>query len=224
MKKYLSHGMGVNSTALMLLLEDEGHEFESVFANHAGDYPETYEYLGYLRSQGHDITEIIPDESGCSTLEEYCLKYHIAPMRMRRWCTDKFKIRPMHKYFEKPCTCYIGICKDEEKRVYNAKPVQGITTIYPLIEQNITRKDCIEIIQKHGLKVPPKSGCWLCPFMGKIEVRQLMLNHPDLYERRKRIEKQIRIKDGGKPIFLGDKPIEEISMENIPTIETFLEV
>jgi len=42
---YLSHGMGVNSTALMLLLEDQGVEFESIFVNHGGDFPETYEYL-----------------------------------------------------------------------------------------------------------------------------------------------------------------------------------
>jgi len=41
MRKYLSHGVGVNSTALMLLLEDEGVEFESVFVDHGGDYPET---------------------------------------------------------------------------------------------------------------------------------------------------------------------------------------
>jgi len=40
MKNYLSHGMGVNSTALMLLLADEGIEFESVFVYHGGDYPE----------------------------------------------------------------------------------------------------------------------------------------------------------------------------------------
>ena len=52
MKKYLSHGMGVNSRALMLLLEDEGIEFENVFVNHGGDYPETYEYVIYLKDKG----------------------------------------------------------------------------------------------------------------------------------------------------------------------------
>jgi len=51
MKKYLSHGMGVNSTALMLLLEDEGIEFESVFIDHGGDYPETYEYVNYQKKR-----------------------------------------------------------------------------------------------------------------------------------------------------------------------------
>jgi len=31
LKLYLSHSMGVNSTALMILLEDMGFKFESVF-------------------------------------------------------------------------------------------------------------------------------------------------------------------------------------------------
>ena len=50
MKEYLSFGGGVNSTALMLLLLDEGIEFESVFVNHGGDYPETYEYVTCVRN------------------------------------------------------------------------------------------------------------------------------------------------------------------------------
>lgn len=61
MRTYLSHGMGVNSTALMLLLLDKGQKFESFFIDHGGDYPETYEYLGYLLGQGYDITVLKPN-------------------------------------------------------------------------------------------------------------------------------------------------------------------
>ena len=47
-KNYLSFGGGVNSVALMLWLIDHGIEFEAVFSNHGGDYPETYDYLDML--------------------------------------------------------------------------------------------------------------------------------------------------------------------------------
>ena len=64
MKQYISFGGGVNSTALLLLLTDRGEEFETVFVNHGGDYPETYEYVDYLRDQGFEITEVIPNYRG----------------------------------------------------------------------------------------------------------------------------------------------------------------
>ena len=47
-KNYLSFGGGVNSVALMLWLIEHDIEFEAVFADHGGDYPETYEYVDML--------------------------------------------------------------------------------------------------------------------------------------------------------------------------------
>jgi 3'-phosphoadenosine 5'-phosphosulfate sulfotransferase (PAPS reductase)/FAD synthetase len=52
-RRYLSFGGGVNSTALLLLMADEGMEFETVFVNHGGDYPETYAYVELLRERGY---------------------------------------------------------------------------------------------------------------------------------------------------------------------------
>ena len=220
MKKYLSHGMGVNSTALMLLLEDEGIEFENVFVNHGGDYPETYEYVIYLKDKGFEITVIIPDVEGYHTIEEYCMKWSIIPTRWMRWCSDKFKVRPFEKYAEKPCICYIGFGIDEEKRSLNLKARKGITNNYPLIEHGIDRKGCIKIIEEHALKAPRRSGCWLCPFMRKGEMRQLFLYHRGLYERRKYLEENCQRHDG---FYFSDKPLKEIAMENTPSIQRWLE-
>ena len=118
MKAYLSHGMGVNSTALMLLLEEWGIEFESVFVDHGGDYPETYEYLDYLQNQGYEITVIKPEVEGCNTILEYCRKYRIIPSFHFRWCTDKFKLRPLKQYIEVPSIMFLGIDNGEQKRAF----------------------------------------------------------------------------------------------------------
>ena len=48
MPHYLSMGFGVNSVALFLLMERLGMDFEAVFVDHGGDYPETYEYAKYF--------------------------------------------------------------------------------------------------------------------------------------------------------------------------------
>lgn len=193
MKQYLSHGGGVNSTALMLLLEQEGVEFESVFADTGVEFPETYQYLDYLRSMGFRITRITPCVGECKTLEEYCLKYQIIPAITRRFCTGKFKIKPLVSYYEKPCIEYIGYSADESRRALRSSSIirwkKGIKVEYPLIERRISRQGCIEIIKEARLQVPRKSGCWLCPFMSRKKVRKLYTEYPELYERRRQIEK-----------------------------------
>jgi len=221
-KRYLSYGAGVNSTALMLLLKDEGIEFESVFVDHGGDYPETYDYVDYLKKKGYEITVLVPEASGCRTIEEYAHKYNLFPGFHFRWCTIHFKIKPLHKYYAKPCVDYIGIGKDEERRIQNYRKVPGITAQYPLIEKGIDRNNCIDIIKEHGLKVPRRSGCWCCPFMSKPEVRRLFLEQPDLYKRRKELEEAVVFKKS-KPIALSSarKSVRDMAMENIPPIESY---
>tara|TARA_Y100000310_G_C20413341_1_gene683116 strand:+ start:575 stop:817 length:243 start_codon:yes stop_codon:yes gene_type:complete len=58
MNKYLSYGGGVNSTAMMILLNEKKIEFESVFVDHGADYPETYKYVDLLKEKGFPITII----------------------------------------------------------------------------------------------------------------------------------------------------------------------
>lgn len=218
-KKYLSHGMGVNSTAMMLMLWDKGEKFENVFVDHGGDYPFAYEYCEYLRKQGFEITVLKTFVEGCHTIEEYCQKYNYLPSFKHRWCTDKFKIRPMKKYFEKPCVCFIGIAFDEQKRVKNIRFDKNIENRYPLIEEEMDRGACIDIIKDYGLAVPNKTGCWLCPFMRKIEVRWLYLQHPDLYRRRKQLELDCIKEDF---YLTNGVPIHKVAMEGIPDICRYL--
>lgn len=186
-KCYLSHGMGVNSTALMLLLDDWNVKYESVFIDHGGEYPETYEYLDYLQDKGHEITVIEPEVKGCSTIEGYCLTYGIKPLRMMRWCTDRFKLRPLKEYVETPCTIFIGVDAGEIDRAYKKPLKKDIKNSYPLVEQSINRKGCKNLIRNHGYKIPYKSGCWFCPFQSKKEIQRLKYDYPELYQRRKEI-------------------------------------
>ena len=54
-KYYLSYGGGVNSTALLLLVEDWGWDVDIVYVDHACDWPETREYVDNLIRAGHKI-------------------------------------------------------------------------------------------------------------------------------------------------------------------------
>ena len=188
MKEYLSFGGGVNSVALYLLLEQKGIDFEAIFANHKTDYPETYEYINYLRKRGFKITEIKPNYEGYSSLYEYCKFRKFIPSIYLRWCTYRFKLQPIWKFVTKPCIMHIGISADEKQRC-NATKRKGIKSKWLLVEEGINRRECIKIIKDSGLKVPIKSGCWLCPFQGKKQLRALYHNHPDLFEKIIELEK-----------------------------------
>ncbi len=188
MREYLSHGMGVNSTALMLLLLDEGRKFESVFVDTGCEYPETYEYLEYLKNQGYEITVIKANEDGFSNLYDYLYHYRIIPSRTQRLCTSKFKVKPFYNYVKKPCIVYISYDFNERKRRY-IQPQDGIQHLSPLIERHITRQMCKEIIKEHGLKVPPKSGCWLCPFHNISTWKKLRDRYPHLFLKAVELEK-----------------------------------
>lgn len=217
MKNYLSFGGGVNSTALMLLLYDRNDKFETIFVNHGGDYPETYRYVNYLRDQGFDITEIIPNVEGFNTIYDYCFNKQIIPSRLFRWCTDKFKIKPIHKYIDYPCTMFIGIGYDELKRAVESK-VKSIHNVYPLVNNEMDRNNCIDLIRDNGLKIPYKSGCWFCPFMKRSEIRSLFINHRDLYDRVISMEHNCMRRD----LYIKNKPFEDIAMSYIPPLSDYL--
>lgn len=211
MNKYLSFGAGVNSVAMLLLLIDEEEDFETVFVNQGGEHPETYQYLDYLKKQNFTITEIKPFYQNCNSLLEYCNKHKMVPIRMNRWCSYRFKVEPFLKYISKPCVNFVGIAFDERHRAKQLKDTR-IKNVFPLIERKITRKKCIEIIKNHNLDIPPKSGCWFCPFQNQKQVRELFLNHFDLYQKLKEMEKW-----NGSYVWF-NKSISKMAMENIPPL------
>jgi len=215
MRNYLSFGGGVNSVAMMLMLLDQGADFEAVFVNHETDWPETYEYFtmfqGWLVENGHrQITELKPQlnikRSGevFDSLYEYCWSREMVPSFMSRWCTDKFKIRALKKYVETPAFQYLGIDAGEAHRA-KLNAFKGVENRFPLIEANINRAGCKDIIKSHGLPVPMKSGCYICPFQKRGQWGELRRKHPCLFQDAVDLEQRNiknRIKRGKAPLYL----------------------
>ena len=101
-----------------------------------------------------------------------------------------FSDGPMNKYLkehypEGNLIKIIGFAYDEISRV----KCQTGATWYPLIEKKMTRSDCIQYIQSRGFPVPPKSGCFYCPFQRLDQWKELRSNHPDLWARAIQLEK-----------------------------------
>jgi len=213
MKNYLSFGGGVNSVAMHLLLLDQKVEFEAIFVDHGTDWPETYEYFEIFQQYLNDtrnipITVLKPNIKGVNNLYDYCWNYKMVPSFMFRWCTDKFKIQVVNKHIETPCFMLLGIDAGESHRA-KISIDKGVEKRYPLIEADINRDGCKEIIKAHGLPIPMKSGCYICPYQRVSQWKELRKNHPDLFCKAEKLEQRnmdYRIEKGKVPLFLNQNP------------------
>lgn len=215
MRNYLSFGGGVNSTAMLLYLLDEGWEFETVYVDHGCDWPETRDYVRML-AERYPITILIPQVEGYENLYEYAKKYNMIPSRRVRWCTDKFKVRVVNSYVSKPCFSFIGFSTDEAHRA-KVSSSNGVENRFPLLEYGISRAQCKEIIKSHGLPIPIRSGCFFCPFQRVSQWKKLRAVHPELFCSAKQLEdNQVEARKirGKGPLYLTGKPLEFVIKAN----------
>ncbi len=226
MKHYLSFGGGVNSVALHLLMIQERIDFEAIFVNHGGDWPETYEYLtlfqNWLKTNGYrNITVLTPDvntieKKRFNNIYDYYAHKCSFPMRASRACTDRFKIRVVNKYIKKPCFMYLGIDNGETQRA-KIGVSKGIENRYLLIEYEIDRSACKQIIHDANLPIPMKSGCFFCPFQGKAQFKELRNVHPELFCKSEKLEESYnkrRNLEQKKPLYIKDIPLRALINED----------
>jgi PP-loop superfamily ATP-utilizing enzyme len=219
-KRYVSYGGGVNSTAMIIYMVEEGIAFdEVVFADTGAEWPETYQYLDfftheYLSRHSLSITRITSKEMGVrrESLLEHYRRLSVIPCRVRRHCTQDWKIKPMFRYYEKPCVQFLGIDAGEAHR---AKPSRqpDVENDFPLIDAGINRQECKRIIKNAGLCLPRKSGCYFCPFSRISQLRELHQLHPELFEIIVNLEKAHEEKfNKGKEVkfYIKDKPMWEL--------------
>lgn len=225
MKNYLSFGGGVNSVAMMLLLIDEGMDFgpgkdcEAVYV-WMPDWPETHEYLMILENRGYPITIITGGMTVKGIKEgnlyEYAWKQRMFPQRHPRWCTANFKIKILHDYFNSPAFIMIGIAADESHRA-KISSNKGLENRFPLIERDIDRQGCIDIIASHGLPLPIRSGCFICPFQKVSQLRQLRRMHPEYWCKLVALEERnVNRPDKKDPrnIYSWRKPVTDVVKEH----------
>jgi 3'-phosphoadenosine 5'-phosphosulfate sulfotransferase (PAPS reductase)/FAD synthetase len=217
-------GMGINSIAMLLDALDHNMDYtEACYVDHGTDWPETIAYLWFfqdwLKEHGHkQITVLYPDveptekTEGFDKLIDYCEYKKIIPSMMFRWCTDKFKVQVLTKYYKKPCFNMLGIDWGERHRA-KLNTYKGVENRFPLIESEMDRDDCKNLIERHGLPLPMKSGCYICPFQKNSDWKKLRRKHPDLFCRAEQLENrcnEVREANGKSRLYLRGKPLKVV--------------
>ena len=195
-------GLGVNSTAILALIKLGRLTLENpivVFADVGAEKPQTYEYLEYLKEITPLPINIVRATEKDGNLFEYCKKNKILPQRYMRWCTDRWKRKPLEKFRKEQLKetdnwkVVIGIAYDEKHRA--SRWANDKHSLFPLIDLKMTREDCIKVIKEVGWKVPVKSGCWFCPFAPLDEFVELKKTNLPLYKELCQMEKDCLAKN-----------------------------
>lgn len=194
--RILSLGAGVQSSTLALMIEHG--EVESVdcaiFANTQWEPYWVYDYLNWLESKvSYPIHRVTAGNLRESVLnDEFChVPYFVKNEKGklgigRRQCTNHYKVQPILKKKREllgyskgqkvtggvRCETLIGISLDEVVRMKDSKEKWN-RNLYPLIELEMSRDDCLAWLINHNYPIPRKSACIGCPYRTTKEWREI---------------------------------------------------
>ncbi|MBK8263561.1 MAG: phosphoadenosine phosphosulfate reductase family protein [Nannocystis sp.] len=186
---------GKDSTALALLLREAEIPHVRVFADTGFEHPTTYEYLDLLRERLGEITTVrnellwqdaLPGEPGMLTLIR---RKQMFPSRLRRFCTESLKLRPIKKFLEQveeergPLVNAVGVRADESASRARMPEWEWWGELDAEIWRPLlaaTYDDIVEIHRRHNMPPNPlylegarRVGCHPCIFSAKHDIRQI---------------------------------------------------
>lgn len=189
MYKAISLGWGVQSFTLaamsalgelppvdVAIHADTGHEMAATYTFAAQWTPWLEEHgvrVATVRNEKSDGQAVVLTSAagGMTHIPAHTVDAQGRRGRIQRQCTGHWKIEPLRRYIQaqrgkERAALWLGITLDEWQRAKSAD-VQYLTHEFPLLDLQMTRLDCLDWLQGHGLPAPVKSSCTFCPFKNK---------------------------------------------------------
>ena len=196
--RILSLGAGVQSSTLALMIEKGEIPMvdAAIFADVGAEPKKVIKWLDFLkkkvsfpvyivqwRNLKQDIIDASKGENKSFSAPFFTQNIITGKKGMiRRMCTTDYKIKPVTKKIrellgykkgervkkETKVELLMGISIDEVQRMKTNK-LKYITNIYPLIDNKLTRNDCIKWMNNNNYPTPPRSACTFCPFHSNKE-------------------------------------------------------
>ncbi len=188
-KRFIAFSGGVESSAMCLLY---GKGATAVFTDTGAEHEYMYRRIDFMEAklkEYHDgdfelvrlRASVTAKDKKVETLTDYIEAYKYFPSSGARFCTSNFKILPLDDYLKKQgeCELLIGLNADETDREGNHGLVANVKYRYPLQEDGYTRQDCVDLLEKHGMKPDfpaymRRGGCIMCPFKSKKEYKAMV--------------------------------------------------
>lgn len=210
---------GKDSTAMLLKMLENNYPIDYIlFCDTGVEFPETYKHIELverkLAQYGLQISVLKPKHSFLYWVTEHKRsrgKYkglpYAFPSWKNRWCTPILKLAPTKK-FEKQflrtgvkIVSYIGYSLNELKR-YNKMIVKSSSNkeyCFPLITDfKMTSEDCLNYCYNLGFdwngayNYVRRLSCYTCPFARLNVIKFLINEHPELWNKIKQVEWQLK--------------------------------
>jgi hypothetical protein len=203
--RILSLGAGVQSSALALMIEKGEVPMvdAAIFADVKGEPKAVYEWLAYLKTQitkfpihvvtwrnlKQDLIDVANGDRKIIPIPFFTIDDKGKKGMMRRQCTADYKIKPVTEKIREllglkkgekrkkgtKVELLMGISKDEISRM-KINQIKYIQNVYPLVEKEMRRSDCLDWMKDNGYSKPPRSACTFCPFHSTKEWKRVKEN------------------------------------------------
>ena len=224
MRHIVSFSGGKDSTAMLLKMIEENMQIdEIIFCDTGVEFPAMYEHIRKVEKYIERTITILKSKY---TFEYLMFEYEKTkgknkgskgyswPDFRNRWCTRILKKQVVSQYLSKykEVTEYHGIALDEKERA--DKNNDGRMIKYPLIDWEMTEKDCLEYCYSKGFdwnglyEKFDRVSCYLCPLQRLGELKVIYKDYPDLWQKMKELDFR-SIKQFGRT-FRSDYSIQEL--------------
>ena len=245
--RVLSFGAGVQSTTLLYMMihgelpkadhvifSDTGWEPDEVYVHlhKMGALMEKHDIPFHIVSAGNIREDFMDGSKHFASMPLHVMSKDGKKGMIRRQCTGDYKIRPLmlkqrelaglkkgQRSKEHLLTTVIGISYDESQRMRDPA-FSWIVNDYPLVDNKITRQDCLDWCEEKGYNKPPRSACIGCPFKSKAEWRHLR-TMPKEWADAVEFDTALRTNDYVKNRFNGEaylhsslKPLDEVDLRS----------
>lgn len=208
---------GKDSAAMSLFLTELGIEHDRVFMDTGWEHASTYEYIaGALSKHIGPITTI---KSGVypGGMRDAILRKGMFPSRVRRFCTEELKVKPIVAYLNNQVATHpgvdfvncVGIRRAESEsraRMKEWEWSEGLDCEVWRSIINWSEQQVIDIHKKHGLPPNPlylngstRVGCWPCFHARKAEIRHIADVDPGRIELIRQLERDVAVRLGNPP-------------------------
>lgn len=246
MKHIISLGAGVQSSTLALMAvhgEITPMPDAAIFADTQAEPQSVYKWLDWLEMQlpfpvhrvtkgsleeiaVHVRTSVKGNQYTKGAIPAFIVDAEGKQGLMMRQCTSDFKIDIIQREIrqlregKEQISQWIGISRDEAHRMKPSR-LKYIENRWPLIEQMMTREDCLAWMSGHGYLKPPRSSCVFCPYHSNAEWVRLKSEEPEEFDRAVKFELGYQKAMGGVTNFRGTpflhrscQPLDQIDFEN----------
>lgn len=141
------------------------------------------------------LKESIFDKSNHLLLPGFAMKEG-KKIKFNTHCNSGWKVKPAQRWLREQgvqhCENWVGISLDEASRARGGGNKNWFKIRYPLIEQKMTREDCLWFMGGIGWPKPPRTSCYMCPQQNDAAWLKMRDEEPDDWAKAIEIDEYIR--------------------------------